>query len=474
MPLSRSGLQDLARLLDALPGPLYLVNPQGRILYANAACAAWTGLELAALVGQTCRYHALPQPPQSPADWAALLAPPPDAFTGGVRTFEITWRGVDDWVHVRRATCLALCDATTQEADDSAALLVLVASQDSPANASSVDPHADPHAHQLHALLARLLANYGPRELPEALIGQSPRLERLRAQLQLAATARTPVLVVGPEGSQRLEVARFVALQSTANPVPPVPFACALADLELWQAFLDAIPISARATPADIAPLANTPADTVLLEDVDFATPELQPRLATWLAETPLRVLATARSPLIPLANQGEFHPDLAERLSVLVLELAPLAQRREDLPLLIQRIVEQQNARGPRQLAGVSPDALDRLLAADWPGDLAELFDIVRSAHAQADGPLILLRDLPRTWLQARDAADAPSRSEPSQELAAALADYERTLIQQALDRARGNKTLAARRLGLTRPKLYRRMLQLGLVEPPSAPPTA
>ena len=142
------------------------------------------------------------------------------------------------------------------------------------------------------------------------------------------------------------------------------------------------------------------------------------------------------------------------------------MAERIEDLPLLAQMFLEEANATATHQLAGFTPEALDQMVGYPWPGNLDELADAVREAHDRATATLIGPRDLPRRILLAADVAQRPPRRDEPIDLAGLLAKIETELIERALARAKGNKSRAAQLLGLTRPRLYRRMVALGLEE--------
>jgi len=149
------------------------------------------------------------------------------------------------------------------------------------------------------------------------------------------------------------------------------------------------------------------------------------------------------------------------------VIQLPPLAERRGDIPLLAQWFVEEANARSGKQVAGLSAEALDRLDAYGWPGNVDELGRVIDEAHRAAEGVEIAVRDLPQPIHLAHAAAAHPRRAEETIVLEQFLARIERELLVRALQRAKGNKTKAARLLGMTRPKLYRRLVQLGLEDP-------
>jgi len=194
---------------------------------------------------------------------------------------------------------------------------------------------------------------------------------------------------------------------------------------------------------------------------------EVQSELAGHLKNgAPLRIVATSTAPLDELAAKDQFRVDLAHLLSTVVIHLPPLAERREDIPLLAQAFVEELNAAGGKQLRGFSPEALDSLAAYPWPGNIDELAAIVRESHANAETAQIGPADLPQRIHLAAAAGRMPRRGPAPIDLEKFLAEVERELISRAMRLAKGNKTKAARLLSLTRPRLYRRMVQLGMTD--------
>ena len=132
----------------------------------------------------------------------------------------------------------------------------------------------------------------------------------------------------------------------------------------------------------------------------------------------------------------------------------------------MAQVFLEEANARGEKQLAGFSPEALDRLDSYAWPGNIDELARMVAESHRRAGGPEVLPDDLPERFRWTAEAASRPRCKDETIVLDEFLGRIERELIRRALSRSKGNKAKAARLLGLTRPRLYRRMVQLGLEE--------
>jgi DNA-binding NtrC family response regulator len=205
---------------------------------------------------------------------------------------------------------------------------------------------------------------------------------------------------------------------------------------------------------------------TLLLHRVDELSADVQVELAGFVVRRPMawRLLATAAEPLLELARHGKFRNDLAAALSTIVIELPPLVHRRDDLPLLAQLFLEDLNAAHRRQIGGFTPAALDLLDSYGWPGNLDELAQVVAESHQRAAGLEIDVADLPDRLRLASQAAAQPRRAEETIVLSEYLGRVERELIRRALALAKGNKAKAARLLGMTRPRLYRRMVQLGL----------
>jgi len=281
----------------------------------------------------------------------------------------------------------------------------------------------------------------------------------VRAQVALAARSPSRVLLVGPPGSGREHVARTIHYAGGENSPPLTPLAGELLDAELLRTTVTAFLGHAAEQETE------RPAGLLILE-VDQLAADAQAELAGFLnvPELELCVLATARQPLLSLADEGRFREDLAYGLSTLVIELPPLSQRVEDISLLAQLFLEEINAEGKKQLGGFSPEALDLLVAYPWPGNVDELADAVHQAHRNAEGPTVTLAELPKHLHLAAEAAAYPRKEEESIVLDDFLVRVESELIARAMARAKGNKSQAARLLGVSRARLLRRLAQLEL----------
>ena len=459
MPQERIHAAELARLLNAARQPIYVLDDELCIVFFNRACRQWLGAAAEDLLGRRCAYHTRSDV-SGPDAVAAGLCPPPAALAGRELAATVALAPPEGPTRYRRARFVPL--ATGPE--DVLALVAIVAGEDLPEGAveTPAPPGQDATADELHEQIRRFRRQAAARYRADRLVGTSGAARRARRQVEVAAGSRCSVLLVGPPGSGRQHVAAAIHYGSdTASAGSLVPLDCAVLGAELIRSTLLAL--------ATGNPLGEgTAHSTLVLGEVDRLPADVQAELAEILVGRPfaLRPIATAEQPLGELVRRARFRADLADLLSTLTIELPPLAERREDLPLLAQLFLEEINSQGTKQVGGFSAEALDRLDAYHWPGNLDELAVVVAQAHQRAGGREIGIADLPERLHLAAGAAAHPRRTEETIVLSEFLGRMERELVRRALARAKGNKAKAARLLGLTRPKLYRRMVQLGLTE--------
>ena len=465
--LARGMAGELAKLLADIAAPVVLLDDRRKIVYCNPACAAWLELSAEDIVGKACNYASSSDAAAEPiTTQIAGLCPPPEVFSGRRTVAIICCTRADGRLVRRRAEFIPLAD----DADGWPAVLIVADPIDLPndgagsivGSANSFSAESSDESLLLHQRLQQFHHELRRVGQMDRLVGDSPAMVRVRSQVQLAAAGTATVLVVGPSGSGRQHVARVVHYaRRDAEAGSLVPLSCALLGTELLRSTLSAL----LGREGDD----RRTAGTLLLNDVHELPAEVQTELAGYLKDvsSPLRIVATSIAPLDELAAANRFRVDLACALSTVVIHLPPLAARREDIPLLAQAFLEELNAAGTKQLRGFSPEALDQLAAYPWHGNIDELAAMVRQAHAKAEGPQVVPADLPQRILLAAAAARIPRRGPQPIDLEEFLASVERELILRALRLAKGNKTKAARLLSLTRPRLYRRMVQLGLEEP-------
>jgi DNA-binding NtrC family response regulator len=455
MPTIRSSAAELARLLGRTTAGVYAVDDRRRIVFLNEVCREWIGPQAEELLGVECRYHSVPDE-NGQVPWPAALCPPPEAFRGQHQVSFLPTPDGQGGTVSRRYEFLPLAGG-----DELAGVLVIVWPTPIADGETAAALADEPPATRLHADLMRYRRLQREHFHADRLVGETPAIKRVRAQVALAAGSTASVLVIGPQGSGRQHIAKAIHFaRGTATIGPLVPLACPLLDPELLQATIRGL-----ARPKlNIAP---RPA-TLVLNDVDQMPQSAQAELLGFLrvAELPLRIISTSRYSLSDLTIETAFRPELAAQLSTLTIELPALAERLDDLPLLAQAFLEQINAEQPRQVSGFTPEALDVLAGYAWPGNLDELAELARQAHQRAEGPFVTPHDLPQRIFLAADAARHARPPEETIVLEKFLAEIERELIERALAQAKGNKTKAAELLGMTRPRLYRRLVQLGLAE--------
>lgn len=441
-----------------------MLDEELTIVFLNRAAQEWLGVE-ESLVGRRCAYHSGPQAAGLDAV-AAGLCPPPQVLSGRSATAIVSRVAEDGRRIERKAKFLPI----GFDAESVLGIIAILDMADQPTTSvgdecCEASTTVEPTSSDLHEHIRRFREEAAVRYRADRLIGQGPAMRLARRQVELAAACHDSVLVVGPTGSGREHLAAAIhygeqqvdASHAVLRTLAPLD--CSLLAGDLVEAV--------RAAIAREKLLSDSSATgTLLFHRIDELSIEVQAELAGLLIRKPVswRLIATATQPLIELARRGAFREDLAMALSTIVVELPSLAQRRDDLPLLAQLFLEERNAAGARQIGGFTPAALDLLDGHAWPNNLDELAQVVAESHQRAGGREIDVADLPDRIRLVAQASVHARRPEETIAVDEYLGRVERELIRRALARAKGNKAKAARLLGLTRPRLYRRMVQLGL----------
>ena len=206
---------------------------------------------------------------------------------------------------------------------------------------------------------------------------------------------------------------------------------------------------------------------TLFLDEVAELPLALQPKLLRVLEDhkvRPLggsreincdvRILTASHRDLKEAVTAGEFREDLFYRLNVIELQLSPLAERGNDILLLAERFISELAPRFNKQVEGLAAPAAARLMAWRWPGNVRELRNVIERALALCRHNLITIEDLPEDLQQLR-----PQTIRPSGEAKMTLAELEESYIAQVLQQVAGNRSLAAKILGIDRKTLYRKL---------------
>jgi DNA-binding NtrC family response regulator len=303
--------------------------------------------------------------------------------------------------------------------------------------------------------------------VPE-LIGRSPRMRSLTRAIASLRHNESHVLIRGESGTGKELVARALHAVSPRAASRFVPVDCGALPESIIESELFGHAKGAF-TGAMGAPGLFRVADrgTLFLDEIGELSPAVQVKLLRALQEkeirplgsadsvpVDLRIIAATHRDLEQMIANGSFRTDLFYRLDVVRIDIPPLRERREDVPLLAYHFIAK-HARPGLPIEGIEDDALELLCAHDWPGNVRELENVIESALALARGPRLRASDLPRERRAAPPAAAAMPLS---------LASYERAALERALAEARGDANTAARLLGIGRSTLYRKLAHHGL----------
>ncbi len=335
--------------------------------------------------------------------------------------------------------------------------------------------------HALKAEVRRLRrAVAGPGASPD-LVGRSAAMRGVQDLIERIADAEATVLITGESGTGKEVVARALHERSRRKGGPFVAINCtavpeSLIESELFGhvrgAFTDA-----RASRPGLFVEAN--GGTLLLDEIGELPLSVQPKLLRALqerrvrpvggnAEVPFdaRIVAATNRDLDAAVEERRFREDLYYRVNVLHVELPPVRARGSDVLLLAQRFLEDFAARAGKEVVGLSPAAAERLLAYSWPGNVREIQNCIERAVALTRYQEITVDDLPAKIREHRPSHVLVAGDDPSELVP--LEEVERRYILRVLEAAGGNKTLAARILGLDRKTLHRK---LDRWEPPAVP---
>jgi two-component system response regulator AtoC len=179
-----------------------------------------------------------------------------------------------------------------------------------------------------------------------------------------------------------------------------------------------------------------------------------------------VRVIAATNKNLEKLVQEGKFRDDLFFRLNVVRIHMPPLRDRKEDIPLLVRGFLRHFCKINDKRLLELTADAMDALLTYDWPGNVRELRTAIEHGVVMATGPKITVRDLPMPVRQAVGASlpggVSATRAFGGRASPLDLHETERKLILQALATSKGNVTAAAKKLGISRRTLHRKINEM------------
>ncbi len=318
-------------------------------------------------------------------------------------------------------------------------------------------------------------------------IHSSPAMTRLVEEVHKIRSSDVTVLVTGESGTGKELVARAIHALSSRRDKIFVPFNCTAVPKELSEGYLFGYRRGAftGAVKDSDGVIRTAAGGTLFLDEIGDLPLDVQPKLLRFLQEgeiqplgeqrpvkVDVRIIAATNSDLEEMVAQGRFREDLYYRLNVIRLRVPPLRERRSEIPTIVNYYVNHYSAKFGRSDIQITPQAIDLLMVAEWPGNVRQLCNEVQRVIARSeDGTLITpeqlspeLRHMGKpvtpagtvTPIGAGGTGSSVTVPLQSVTLADALAEVERRMIAEALRKHNGNISRAARELGLTRRGLY------------------
>jgi len=305
------------------------------------------------------------------------------------------------------------------------------------------------------------------------LIGKSPSMQKIYDLIERISDSSSNVLITGESGTGKELVAKAIHYNGVRKEGSFVPINCAaipetLLESELFGykkgAFTDAksdkkgLIFEAHEGTLFLDEITEMPLSlqAKLLRVIE--TREVRPLGDTSAYSVDVRIISTSNRDIESLIQQGKFREDLYYRLKVIDIEMPPLRERKEDIPLLIQNFINKFSQEFKKRISGVSEEALKLLLNHSWPGNVRELENVIQRAITLSQHEEILPEDLPSALLQREE----ENLFAKAMEKKFTLNQLEKEYIKRVLLNTGGNKSKAAEILGLDRKTLYRKLQEL------------
>ncbi len=291
---------------------------------------------------------------------------------------------------------------------------------------------------------------------------------------KMAATTKSTVLLLGESGTGKELFARAIHKWSERKSEPFIAVNCVGLSKELFESELFGHEKGAFTGAHQLkkGKMELAHGGTVFLDEIGDISPEIQTKLLRFLQEkefervgstkpiqVDVRIIAATNRKLVELVKEGRFRDDLYYRLNVVPIALPALRERKEDIPVLVDYFLQRFSKETKKNFTEVTPEAMQRLLTYDWPGNARELANVIERAIVLGWGPQINLQDL--SPVIASKAPDALVDDVPYRE---ALDACRQQIILRTLSRTQGNRAAAAKLLGIERRHLLRLMKCFGI----------
>jgi DNA-binding NtrC family response regulator len=318
------------------------------------------------------------------------------------------------------------------------------------------------------------------------IIGQSAAIQRVFRLIDKVAGSDSTVMIYGESGTGKELIARAIHDNSRRQDRPLVPVNCGAIPEELLESELFGHEKGAftSAIRTRIGRFEMSNGGTIFLDEIGDMSPKLQVKVLRVLQEhcferiggaktidVDIRVITATNRDLRRAMEENAFREDLYYRLNVIPINVPPLRERREDVPLLVRHFLERFQHRSEAQVRDLSPEALNQLMAYDWPGNIRELENIIERMVILAEEDTLSTDDLPPRIQQAEPApvAREPEITDKGIDFNQVVSDFEDRLLLQALEKSGWVKNKAAQLLNLNRTTLVEK-LKKKQITPPSA----
>jgi len=310
------------------------------------------------------------------------------------------------------------------------------------------------------------------------IIGESEAMKEVYRMVERVSEATSNVLITGSSGTGKELVARAIHSNGDRAKKPFLAINCGAIPEDLVESELfghkkgaftgaasdkDGIFVAAHGGTVFLDEVAEIPLNLQVNLLRVLQEREVKPVGSNQMVSFDTRIIAATNKDLEAEVEQGNFRDDLYYRLNVVELPLPPLSQRRDDIPLLAHHFLKKYNKELKRNLKGISSEAMSAMMAYEWKGEVRELENVIERSVLLSDNEYLQLEDLPGAI---RNVSGTESIDMDSERLEEAVQVFEKHHIQSMLKRTDGNKSEAARLLGIDPSTLYRKMERLGLSE--------
>ncbi|MGA2114596.1 MAG: sigma-54 dependent transcriptional regulator [Bryobacteraceae bacterium] len=321
----------------------------------------------------------------------------------------------------------------------------------------------------------QLKAELGRRYEFDNIVGRSPNMQEIFATIERVAPTRATVLLAGESGVGKDLIARAIHFHSPRRDRPLVKINCTAIPENLMESELFGYEKGAFTGANTSKPGKFEQADTgtVFLDEIGDVPAAIQVKLLRILQEREferlgsnttrhidVRVVAATNRDLREALEQGAFREDLYYRLNVVPLNIPPLRERKQDIPFLANHFIHKLAPDSGSRVESITEAGMEKLVAYPWPGNVRELENVIERGLVMCTGTALDAADI-RLESAPRPRANSDSHFLPD---GMTLDQYEQDILKEALRRADGNKSQAARLLGLTRNALRYRLTQMGM----------